>query len=144
LEKIALAELVVSNLACIGVSNGYNVALGLFLLYSCYHKHGRTNAIAALLTLLTLIVDVVILALYGNNLSTAGKQYAFGLGMVVAGMFFKCLAEIAMFFVYSDSGSSLAFPGSVGSGGGSSTDSYQPHESDDPNLAKNDYQTGSK
>lgn len=60
LEKFGLASTAISLFAGIGVDNNYNVALGLFAVYSSYSRNGRINLASGGLIALSVIVDIVL------------------------------------------------------------------------------------
>jgi len=113
LEKVAFLELGFSMFACIGSSQGYNVALAFFTLYSAYSRVGRINAVGLVAHVGSLLIDIVLLGLYGDHWSNAGHQYAFAMAMIIINLFVKCLGVGCMFFIFNDLGGDLAFPNSA-------------------------------
>ena len=96
LEKAALAAASLGAFACIGADQGYTVAISAFTMYAAYARNGRINFMALYFNLLSILIDIVVLGVYGKMWSQAGQQFGFAMAMVIvrcccAGMRFGVL-----------------------------------------------------
>lgn len=105
LEKVSLCQCALAIVASLGApQQSYNVSLSLFLLYSSYARSGRINAVSGILSLFSLVMDISLLSMYGEQWSDLKHEYALSMAMIIINLFIKSFAIFIIFLIYGELG----------------------------------------
>lgn len=102
LNRIAFVNLSLSLIASLGaVELSYNVAIALFLIYSCENRTGLVNVHAALILILSIVADLFAFGLYSDRWA---RHAVISLTCGIANLLVKSTALLVMSLIYNELG----------------------------------------
>lgn len=104
LEKTAIASAILSLFANIGVRSSFNTTVATFAIYAAYTRNGRVNAVSALLVAVSILIDIVLFGLYGQQWGNLGHEYVFGLIMAIFNLFAKVVLLVIHYNLFVEFG----------------------------------------
>jgi hypothetical protein len=104
LSKIAFSNLSLSLIASLGATElSYNVAIALFVIYSCENRTGRVNAQAAFIILLSIVADIFAFGMYSDRWAS---HAVISLTCGIVNLLVKFASLLVMSLIYNELGMS--------------------------------------